>query len=70
MTAKALCTAGAIYLPDLCLIKAMKLNPGTDALLNATMHERSRADVQKVAEPVRRSWLTLCMAAYLFTLTH
>ena len=69
MTASALCTAGAIHLPDLCLIKALKLSPETDALLNAIMHETSRADVQKVAEPVRRSCMTLCVAAYLFTLT-
>jgi len=47
----------------------LKVSPETDALLDATMPERSRADVQKVAEPVRRSCMTLCVAAYLFTLT-
>ncbi len=69
MTASALCTAGTVQLPGLCLINVLKVSPETDALLDATMPERSRADVQKVAEPVRRSCMTLCVAAYLFTLT-
>ena len=69
MTASALCTAGAVHLPGLCLIKVLKLSPETDALLDATVHERSRADVQKVAELVRMFCMTSCMAACLSTLT-
>ena len=68
MTASALCTAGAVHLPGLCLIKVLKLNPETDALLDATVYERSRADVQKVAELVKIFCMTSCMAACLSTL--